>query len=148
MARVTRLSDNDRRFLIELARAAIDSARVAPGERAASPDGTPTGIPNMQYFAIVAPGGRGCYPALWVADLTFTVATGLVSAAEGLKHLRLITACHNRPEWRRLDGGAAIWPYADGVAAEASGGRAYGGPLHPDRPGGARPGHARYCAAD
>ena len=106
------MNENDREFLIELAHAAIDSARVEPGGSALDVKGRPIGRPNTQDFSIIPPGGRAVYPALWVQDFTITFATGLVPVEEGLNHLHLIAACQNGPEWRQLDGEAAIWPYA------------------------------------
>lgn len=106
------MNDNDRQFLIELAQAAIDSARLEPGASALDPEGKPTGRPNTLDFAIIPPGGRAHYPALWVEEIPYSFATGLVPVEEGLNHLRLIAACQNGPEWRALDGAAALWPYA------------------------------------
>jgi hypothetical protein len=104
------MNDNDRQFLIELAQAAIDSARLEPGASALDPEGKPTGRPNTLDFAIIPPGGRTIRPFGWRKSPQ--LRTGLVPVEEGLNHLRLIAACQNGPEWRVLDGTAALWPYA------------------------------------
>jgi hypothetical protein len=106
------LSEEDRTFLRGLAGAAIAAASVAPRSSATDKHGRPIGRPNTLGFAAIRPGGRACYPAIWVQDFTMTYACGLVPRETGLSHLRCILGRQNGPRPRELAGGARIPAFA------------------------------------
>jgi hypothetical protein len=106
------LNAPDLNFLAEITSAAIEAARVRPGQRTLSQRNRAEGETNSRGFTLIRPGGRDCYPAVWPEDFTFAFATGFVTAEEGLNHLRLIAERQNGPEERRLKSGAIIPPFA------------------------------------
>jgi hypothetical protein len=91
-------------FLRELAAAAIESARVRPGQRRGDSQPNDTGI------TLITPGGN--YPALWTRDFAMSLDCGLISAAEILPQLRLIARCQNGEKERRLASGGIVPPFA------------------------------------
>ncbi|WP_043584687.1 hypothetical protein [Geminisphaera colitermitum] len=96
------------RYLSGLAAAAIETARVRPGQRV-----TPDLPANTTSHTLIRPGGRDCYPAVWTQDFAMTLATGHVSPDEMWNHLALIATVQNGPAPRRLAlSGALIPPYA------------------------------------
>lgn len=119
-------SGEETAFLRGVASAAVDSATIDPGESARAKSGEPIGLPNGLDFPAIRPGGRACYPAIWVQDFTMTFACGLVPMGTGRAHLRCIAGCQNGAEDRplrqahippfavpdhvNLDGGAVFFP--------------------------------------
>jgi hypothetical protein len=93
-------------FLGRLAERTTDACRVAPGAEAVP------GIVNRLPFTAVRPGGRSCYPAIWVQDFTMIFHGGFLSEPEGLNHLRLFLQCQNAEARRPLRNKASIPPYA------------------------------------
>ena len=89
-------------FLEELTISTVNACRVEAGN----------GSKNALPFTAIFPGGRGCYPAIWIQDFTMIFASGLVSEQEGLEHLRLILRCQNGESARHLKSNAVIPPYA------------------------------------
>jgi hypothetical protein len=59
-------------------------------------------------FTAVRPGGRSCYPAIWVQDFTMIFHGGFLSEREGLNHLRLFLQCQNAEARRPLRNKASI----------------------------------------
>jgi len=99
------INDRDLEFFAELTRATVHACRVEPGEKA----GDKT---NLLDFSAICPGGRGCYPAVWIQDFTMIYASGFVPFPEGLSHLKLILACQNGDEPVILDSNAVVPPHA------------------------------------
>ena len=103
-------------FLAGFAAAAIESARVYPGQQ---PDGeknnenqgakTPG---NSLDYVLIRPGGRACYPAVWTQDFSMTLGTGFVTIEEAMNHLRLVAQGQNGPVERRLASGAVVPAFA------------------------------------
>ncbi len=109
------MTADQRAFLADLARAAIASATIPAGGSYAGelpPQGGFVDRHNRLGFDLVRPGGRDCYPALWIQDFTMTYSCGLVSPAVGQQHLKCIASRQNGPLERRLASGAAIPKFA------------------------------------
>lgn len=100
------MTTDDLSFLAELVAATTAACRVPPGGEAVP------GVRNELGYSVYCPGGRGCYPAIWVQDFTMIFNGGYVSDADGLNHLRLFLGCQNGPEGRALRSGAWIPPHA------------------------------------
>lgn len=95
-------------YLSGFAAAAIEEARVRPGQRVA-----PVLPANTTPHTLIRPGGRDCYPAVWTQDFAMTLATGHVTPDEMWHHLELIASAQNGPTLRHLAmSGARIPPYA------------------------------------
>jgi hypothetical protein len=100
-AESTLITPDTSAFLTSLAKATVEACAVAPG----------TGG-NTLPFAAICPGGRGCYPAIWIQDFTMIYSSGLVPREEGLAHFRLMLQCQNGEKARALRSGALIPAYA------------------------------------
>jgi hypothetical protein len=96
----------DLRFLREMARDVVEASRVRPGQRVGE------SVPNSLGHTLIRPGGRDCYPAMWVRDFSMSLDCGLISSQEMLDHLRLIAASQNGSVERRLFSGAIIPAFA------------------------------------
>jgi hypothetical protein len=99
------LKRNDFDFFKELTRDSVEACRVAPGRTAADKL-------NKLGFNAYRPGGRDCYPAIWIQDFTMIYASGFVSRKDGLSHLQLILECQNTDEPIALENSASIPPHA------------------------------------
>jgi len=84
----------------------VDACRVPPGKV------LPNGARNELSFTAIRPGGRNCYPAIWVQDFTMIFASGFVTVQDGLDHLELILRCQNGGSTRTLKSGARLPPHA------------------------------------
>jgi hypothetical protein len=92
------LSDEDSRYLKDLAKAALASATRSESLFTAG-------------FSFITPGGD--YPALWIRDLSMAAGCGLISSSTLLKHFRVIASRQNGSDERRFgDGRAVIPPWA------------------------------------
>ena len=100
------MKKEDLQWLAKFTEATVDACRVAPGGTAAK------GVVNQLPFTAVRPGGRDCYPAIWVQDFTMIFSSGFLQDAEGLDHLKLFLHCQNSDTIRMLKSGAIIPPYA------------------------------------
>ncbi|MFN5422208.1 MAG: hypothetical protein ACK5AO_02980 [bacterium] len=80
------LSSADFKFLEQLTKDVLDSARIHPGQVISTDFG-----PNNTGGVLVRPGGRSSYPSYWIRDYAMSLETGFVSAAEQ-KHMLLLTA--------------------------------------------------------
>jgi hypothetical protein len=106
-------NETDVRFLAELTDATIESARVYPDqETVGEHEGQSIPVKNALGFTAIRPAGLKAYPAIWIQDFTMGYSSGFVSIEEGLGHLRLIAACQNGQDERRLTSGAIIPPFA------------------------------------
>lgn len=104
---MTLLDSTSLTFLADLTRDCIEASRVRPGE---SVDAERPA--NSCGCTLVRPGGRACYPAVWVQDYALTLATGFVSVGEMRDHLLLVCRTQNGAQERRLERDAVIPPYA------------------------------------
>ncbi len=93
-------------FLHELTRDVVAASRVRPGEKVGD---SPA---NSTRFTLIRPGGRACYPAMWIRDFSMALDSGFISPEETANHLRLIAEKQNGPAERHLKSGAIIPPYA------------------------------------
>ena len=107
-------NEDDVRFLAELTRATIDSARVQPGEELAGEHaGKAVPVKNNLGFAAIRPAGASkAYPAIWIQDFTMAYSSGFIPCDEGLAHLWLIASRQNSGPERNLPSGAIIPPHA------------------------------------
>ena len=107
------VTEADVRFLADLTKATIESARVYPDqETVGEHEGQAIPVKNILGFTVIRPAGLKAYPAIWIQDFTMGYSSGFVSVEEGLGHLRLIASCQNTDEERRLPSGAIIPPFA------------------------------------
>jgi hypothetical protein len=97
---------DDIKFLRELTRDVVQASRVKPGQSIA---GSP---PNTMGHTLIRPGGRDCYPAMWVRDFSMSLDSGFITVEEAKQHLRLIASRQNGPRARKLKSGATIPPWA------------------------------------
>ena len=81
------LSPDDMAFLTGMAKATLESSRVAP-EAMVGKVG-----PNTSGGTLIRPGGREDYPAFWIRDYAMSVECGIVPEEEQLHALRY-TAAH------------------------------------------------------
>lgn len=95
---------DDIRFLETMARDVVEASRVRPGQRVA---GSP---PNTLGRVLIRPGGRDCYPAVWVRDFAMSLDSGFITPVEAADHLELIARAQNGPKQRKLRAGAAVIP--------------------------------------
>lgn len=100
------LDPADLQFLRDMARDVVQASRVSPGQRAADSP------PNTQGFPLVRPGGRDCYPAMWVRDFAMSLDSEFITLQEAQQHLRFIASRQNGAKERRLKSGGIIPPYA------------------------------------
>ena len=63
-------------FLRDLTADVVEASRVRPGQSVAGQG------PNTTGGTLIRPGGRQCYPALWIRDFAMSLECGLVDAAE------------------------------------------------------------------
>jgi hypothetical protein len=102
-------------YLRDLALAAIRSATIPAGTtftgRLPSQVGFTTPANGLGFDAI-RPGGRDCYPAIWVQDFTMSYSSGLIGPATGQAHLELFARTQQGPRERLLHGEAAVPPWA------------------------------------
>src|SRR2546423_11640618 len=96
----------DFRFLRDIARDVIDAARVHPNQRVKD---SPR---NTLGHTVIRPGGRDCYPAMWVRDFSMSLDSNLIPPEEIKQHLHLIATRQNGPAARRVKSGATILPFA------------------------------------
>ena len=101
-----KIDANDLRFLHEMAHDVIDASRVRPGQRVGNSP------PNTQPHVLIRPGGRDCYPAMWVRDFSMSLDCGLIPADEIKAHLQFISSRQNGINSRKLKSGALIPPNA------------------------------------
>jgi hypothetical protein len=95
---------DDLRFLESMARDVIEASRVRPGERIG------TSPANSLGHTLIRPGGRACYPAMWVRDFSMSLDCGLIPRDEVQQHLDLILRSRNGSTERRLRNGTAVIP--------------------------------------
>jgi len=70
----TVLDSASMRFFAGFTEASIEAARVRPGERVSRD------LPaNTSGCTLIRPGGRACYPAVWIQDFAIALETGFVS---------------------------------------------------------------------
>ncbi len=81
------LSPDDMAFLTDMAKATLESSRVAPSAMVGKIG------PNTSGGTLIRPGGREDYPAFWIRDYAMSVECGIVPADEQLHALRY-TATH------------------------------------------------------
>ncbi len=103
------IGKDDFRFLETLTQLTVDACRVTSGVEI---DIDKVGRRNILPFDVIRPGGRDCYPAIWVQDFTMIFASKFVSHQNGLDHLKLILRCQNGPEPRPIKNQAIIPPFA------------------------------------
>src|SRR5438034_9195321 len=96
----------DRQFLRDIARDVVEASRVRPGQRVGDSPVNTTG------HTLIRPGGRACYPAMWVRDFSMSLDAGLITPDEAKNHLELIVRSQNGSRERRLKSGAIIPPFA------------------------------------
>src|SRR5439155_25882768 len=96
----------DVRFLQSLASDVVEASRVRPGQRVGESPANTTGR------TLIRPGGRACYPAMWVRDFSMSLDSGFISDEEAQHHLHLIARSQNGPNERKLKRGAIIPPFA------------------------------------
>lgn len=96
------MKQDDMEFLRQLTDATTDACRVLPGMEAAP------GTINQLPFTATRPGGRDCYPAIWVQDFTMIFYGGFLTGEEGMNHLKLFLQCQNSEKPRDLQNGASI----------------------------------------
>ena len=104
---MTILDPASMRFFAEFTAATIESARVRPGQQVA-----PEFPANTSHSTWIRPGGRACYPAVWIQDFAIALATGFITSQEMTDHLHLIATSQNGPKERSLKSGAIIPPFA------------------------------------
>ena len=97
----------DLSFLRSLAREVLDASRVRPGQRV-----TPDSPANSLGHTLIRPGGRACYPAMWVRDFSMSLDCGLIGPDEARPHLDLIARRQNGAAQRKLKSGAIVPPFA------------------------------------
>src|SRR4051812_23575207 len=97
---------DDVKFLREMARDVIEASRVRPGQRVGD---SPA---NTLGHTVIRPGGRDCYPAVWVRDFSMSLDCGLIPKEEIEQHFRLFVSKQNGATERRLKSGAIIPPFA------------------------------------
>jgi hypothetical protein len=119
------MTTDQQTFLRDLALAAIASATIPAGARYAGklpPQAGFTTPVNRLGFDAVRPGGRDCYPAIWIQDFTMSYSSGLIAPAIGQSHLELIAATQNGAMERPLQNNAAIppWAIADHINLDGS----------------------------
>src|SRR5438552_184789 len=100
------IDPNDLRFLREMTRDVIDYSRVRPNQRVGN---SPR---NTLGHTLIRPGGRDCYPAMWVRDFSMSLDSNLIPPDEIKQHLHLIATRQNGPAARKLKSGATIPPFA------------------------------------
>lgn len=125
VAREKFIGSEPEQFLRGLALAAIESATIPAGAgyQGARPAQSGFSTPaNRLGFDAVRPGGRDCYPAIWVQDFTMSYSSGLIAPFLGQRHLELFAATQNGPVERRLQHEAAIppWAIADHINLDGS----------------------------
>jgi hypothetical protein len=97
---------DDLRFLESLARDVVEASRVRPDQRIGESPANSTGD------TLIRPGGRTCYPAMWVRDFSMSLDSLLITPKEAQHHLALIARCQNGPTERKLKSGGIIPPFA------------------------------------
>ena len=119
------MNSEEQNFLRELALAAIQSATVPAAAafmgKIPPKSGFTTPV-NRLGFDAVRPGGRDCYPAIWIQDFTMSYSSGLIPPMLGQRHLELIAATQNGPAARLLQNQVAIppWAIADHINLDGS----------------------------
>ena len=98
------IEPDDLRFLRTLARDVVEASRVRPGERIGD---SPA---NTSGDTLIRPGGRACYPAVWVRDFSMSLDCGLIPPNEAQHHLDFFARAQNGPTERRLGAERAIIP--------------------------------------
>jgi hypothetical protein len=99
-------ADDDLRFLREMARDVVEASRVKPDRKVGNSP------PNTLGHTVIRPGGRDCYPAVWVRDFVMSLDSNLISDDEQRQHLELFAKSQNGASERRLNSGAIIPPHA------------------------------------
>ncbi len=85
-------------FLEDLTGEVIEASRVRPGESVAGRG------PNTTGGTVIRPGGRNCYPAVWIRDFTMSLEYGLIPPDE-IEHALMLTAhCQAPEDWRTPTG--------------------------------------------
>ncbi len=95
------LSPGDMAFLTDMAKATLESSRVAPGAMVGKIG------PNTSDGTLIRPGGREDYPAFWIRDYTMSVECGIIPAEEQLHALRY-TAAHQVDKEITLSTGSTL----------------------------------------
>ena len=85
-------------FLRDLAADVVEASRVRPGQSVAGQG------PNTTGGTLIRPGGRQCYPALWIRDFAMSLECGLVQADEAEHALRLTARCQAKEDWHTPSG--------------------------------------------
>ena len=89
-----------------MARDVVEASRVRPGQKIG------TSPANTLGRTLIRPGGRDCYPAMWVRDFSMSLDCGLISPDEIRQHVHLIASRQNGSRQRKLKSGAIIPAYA------------------------------------
>jgi hypothetical protein len=95
------LSPDDLAFLTDMAKATLESSRVAPGAMVGKIG------PNTSGGTLIRPGGREDYPAFWIRDYAMSVECGIIPAEEQLHALRY-TAAHQVDKETSLPTGSVL----------------------------------------
>lgn len=114
-----KISADDLNFLRQMARDVIEASRVKPGQRVANSP------PNALGFTGIKPGGRNCYPAVWVRDFSMSLDCGLIPREEILAHFELFKSKQNGPQERKLKSGAVVPPHSIPDHVNFDGGAVY-----------------------
>ena len=93
---------DDLAFLKALAGDVVEASRVKPGERVGNSP------PNTTRHTLIRPGGRACYPAVWVRDFSMSLESGLIKLDEIEQHYQFIKDHLNLEADRKLPNGAII----------------------------------------
>jgi hypothetical protein len=97
---------DDLRFLRALARDVVQASRVRPGERVGDSPANTCG------HTLIRPGGRACYPAMWVRDFAMSLDCGLITQEEARQHLDFVARSQNGATERRFGDRAIVPPFA------------------------------------
>jgi hypothetical protein len=121
------MNPEDMSFLRDLTLAAIRSATLPAAATFMGkipPNSGFTSPVNRLGFDAVRPGGRDCYPAIWIQDFTMSYSSGLIPPVLGQRHLECIAATQNGPVARLLQSpGARVppWAIADHINLDGGG---------------------------
>jgi hypothetical protein len=119
------MNPSQKTFLRELALAAIQSVTVPAKTkfmgRLPVQAGFTTPV-NWLGCDVIRPGGRDCYPAVWIQDFMMSYSSGLIPSDVGQGHLEFIATAQNGPVSRVLGNGVVIpaWSVADHINFDGS----------------------------
>src|SRR2546423_14697165 len=98
------IDPNDLRFLREMTRDVIDYSRVRTNQRIGN---SPR---NTLGHTLIRPGGRDCYPAMWVRDFSMSLDFNLIPPEELRQHLHLLASRQHGASARKLQYRATVPP--------------------------------------